>query len=68
MITASLVVINCCALMLAFSIGVAWERRHWRELMRERDRVAEAFLLAVRGIRDELIHQVRNHGGAPWLN
>ena len=68
MIVAALVVIVCCALMIAFSFGVAWERRHWRELMRERDRVAEAFLLAVGGIRDELIKQVRTHGGAPWLN
>lgn len=68
MIVAALVLIGCSALTLSFSIGVAWERRHWRELMQERDRVAEAFMTAIRGIRDELISQVRTKGGAPWLN
>ena len=68
MTIAALVVISCSARMLAFSVGVAWERRHWRELMRERDRVAEAFLLAMRGIRDEIVKQVQTRGGAPWLN
>jgi len=67
-IVAAYVMLAASALLLAFSVGVAWERRHWRELMRERDRVAEVFLLAVRGIRDELVKQARDQRGAPWLN
>jgi len=68
MIVAAYVMLVCSGLMLAFSIGVAWERRHWNELQRERERVAEAFLLAMRGIRDEIVKQVQTRGGAPWLN
>jgi len=68
MIAATILLLAVAGCLVSFAAGIAWERRHWRDLMRERDQVAEAFLKGLAGLQAEMIRQVQIHGGAPWLN
>jgi hypothetical protein len=68
MITVAITLLAVAGGLASFAAGIRWERRHWRDLMRERDQVAEAFLTGLAGLQKEMIRQVQIHGGAPWLN
>jgi len=68
MMVAAVVLLAISACLAWFAAGIMYERRHAQALIRERELVAEAYLVGLRNIQQELIRQVQTHGGAPWLN
>ena len=68
MIAATITLLAVAGCLTSFTAGIVWERRHAQALIRERELVAEAYLVGLRTIQQELIRQIQTHGGAPWLN